>query len=356
MISIACYKDVRPRLRLALLCAIFLGLLAGPTAWGEGVIRLSQARRVILSKAKGRVDQVVPLPSGGFLVRDADLLNPASQALEVYDAAGRFVRKISGYGPRPGSYQALKGIALSSDGTIWVADLLGRLSFFDLNGRLLGTKLIQAPGFQVDGISLDEPHGLFYLSGCLPTHTYLNFGCKVVHQYSFKDRKFLRSFLDNDRQIGEKNLLAVSDNALDVDAQGAVWSVDAPVLRLARVDTRSGKTEAFPVRSLVAKPAPKIEPGAAAEAVYRSLYLLDRVVAASGFTVVSVRGPKGSKPLLEVFDSKGKQVAVDLEPPGTLVGRSRDGRLLFATPVKGGFEIGEYSLSEGEAEKARSGR
>ncbi len=166
-----------PRLRGALF--VILLLVAAPAAWGES---LKLVRRTTLAKANGRVDQVVPLPSGGFLVRDADLLNEHAQALEVYDAKGGFVRKIGGFGRRPGSYQALKSIAVNGD-TIWVADLIGRLSFFNLQGRLLGTKLLQKPGFQVEGVALDEARGFAYLSGCLPRQVYLDRGCKVVHQY-----------------------------------------------------------------------------------------------------------------------------------------------------------------------------
>jgi hypothetical protein len=305
---------------------------------------LALVRRTALKKASGRVDQVVPLPSGGFLVRDADLLNEHTQALEVYDASGRFIRKIGGFGPRPGSYQALKSIAVSGS-TIWVADLIGRLSFFDLQGKLLGTKLIQQPGYQVEGIVLDEARGHAYLSGCLPTHVYLDRGCKVVHQYSLQDKRYLRSFLDNDPQLQERNTIAFSDNSLDVDPQGMIWVVDAPVFKLLRVDPRTAKTQGFPIRSTTARPIAKVEAGSNTQAIYESSYLLDRVLVAGGHTVVSIRVPKGGSGLLEVFDANGRQVATDLKPPGKLVGKTRDGRLLFVSALKGGFEIGEYSLS-----------
>lgn len=224
-----------------------------------------------------------------------------------------------------------------------MVDLIGRLSFFDLGGRLADTKLIQAPGYQVEGLALDEPHGFFFLSGCLPMHTYLDRGCKVVHQYRLKDRKYVGSYVDNDPQIGEKNLLSFSDNALDVDAQGMVWVVDAPLMKLLRLDPGTGKTEGFTVRSALAKPLSKVEPGADIEALYGNAYLLERVIAVPGAVVVSIRGPQSSS-LLEVFNPQGRQISVDLKPPGKLVGKTRNGHLLFAAPVKGGFEIGEYSL------------
>lgn len=343
----------RMRILRATAAAVTIAATAVATSWADPSLAL--VRRTALKKASGRIDQVVPLPSGGFLVRDADLLNEHTQALEVYDASGRFVRKIGGFGPRPGSYQALKSIAVSG-GTIWVADLIGRLSFFDLQGKLLGTKLIQQPGYQVEGIALDEARGRAYLSGCLPTHVYLDRGCKVVHQYDLKNTKYLRSFLDNDPQIQERNTLAFSDNSLDVDPQGIVWTVDAPVLKLVRVDPRSAKTQAFPIRSNTAKPIAKVEAGSDINGIYDNSYLVERVLVAGGHAVVSIRGPKGSSGLLAVFDAHGRQVATDIKPPGKLVGKTREGRLLFATGLKGGgFEIGEYSLSL-KASRPQAGR
>jgi hypothetical protein len=301
--------------RLAAKVSLFLAVslaLTGSGAWAEA--KLALVRRTTLVKATGRIDQAVALPVGGFLVRDADLLKEATQALEVYDSSGRFVRKIGGYGPRPGNYQALKQIALGTDGTVWAADLIGRLSFFDLGGRLADTKLIQAPGYQVEGLALDEPRGFFYLSGCLPMNTYLDRGCKVVHQYRLKDRKYVGSYVDNDPQLREKSLLSFSDNALDVDAQGLVWVVDAPVMKLSRLDPGTGKTEGFAVRSALAKPLSKVEPGADTEALYRNAYLLERVITVPGAVVVSIRGPQNFS-LLEVFDPQGRQISVDLPPP-----------------------------------------
>lgn len=339
-----CMNSKADTTRLSFRAAILAGtlaLIAAPAAWSES---LTPVRRTTLAKPKGRVDQVVPLASGGFLVRDADMLNEHTQALEVYEVNGRFARKIGGFGPRPGSYQALKSIAVSGD-TIWVADLIGRLSFFDFQGRLLGTKLLQEPGFQVEGVAIDEARGFAYLSGCLPTQVYLDRGCKVVHQYALKDKRYIRSFLENDPQLKAWNTLAFSDNSLDVDQRGAVWAVDAPVLKVTRVDPGTGKAREFPLRSSLAKPIGKIEAGSDKRAIYDNSYLLERILAIGGHAVVAIRGPKGQDGLLAVFDEQGRQVVTDLRPPGTLVGKTRDGHLLFVKAVKGGFEIGEYALT-----------
>ncbi len=160
-----------------------------------------------------------------------------------------------------------------------------------------------------------------------------------------KDKRYIWSFLDNDPQLQEWNTLAFSDNALDVDPQGVVWAVDAPVLKVFRVDTAAGREQGFPIRSALAKPVGKIEAGSDKRALYDSSYLLDRVLAVGGHAVVAIRGPKGKDGLLAVFDGKGRQVVTDLKPPGTLAGKTRDGHLLFVKALKGSFEIGEYALT-----------
>ena len=319
-------------------CGLFAltSLLASGISWGLGSIYT--IRTLLLEKSVGDVDQVVPM-AGGFLVRNTDLLKQQRQSLEVFDTSGRVTRTIGKFGRRPGSFQALKSVAVEGNGTIWAADLLGRLSFFDPQGRLLGTKLVQAPGFQVDGLALDERRGLAYLSGCLPIKVYVELGCKTIHQYRLKDRQYLRSFHDNDAELRERNLLAFSDNHLDVDAWGIVWTVDAPILKLSRVDPKTGAVQRFPIRSSIAKPIPKPKEGADLNALMDDSFLLDRVLVASGGVVVSIRGPKGTGWHLAVFDLQGRQEAADLKSPGLLVGKTRDGELLFSRPAKGGYEL-----------------
>ena len=319
-------------------CCLFalISLLASSLSWGLGSI--SSIRTVLLIKSVGDVDQAVPI-AGGFLVRDTDLLKQQRQSLEVFDTSGRLTRTIGKFGRRPGSFQALKSVAVEGNGTIWAADLLGRLSFFDSQGRLLGTKLVQEPGFQVDGLALDEARGLAYLSGCLPIKVYVELGCKTIHQYRLKDKKYLRSFHDNDAELRERDLLSFSDNHLDVDAQGIVWTVDAPILKLSRVDPRTGAVQRFPIRSAIAKPILKPKEGADLNALMDDSFLLDRVLVAGGNVVVSIRGPKGTGWHLAVFDLHGRQEAADLKSPGMLVGKARDGELLFSRPAKGGYEL-----------------
>jgi len=334
---------------LLALLGIFL-FCFGHAAGAE--VRLSLVKRTPLVKPSGRVDQVIPLPSGGFLVRDADFQQEKTQTLEVYDAAGRRARRIGAFGQRPGSYYRLKGIGLSG-GTVLVADVIGRVTLFGEQGAFLGTKLVQAPGFQIDGIAVDPERGFFYLGGCLPVKTYVDFGCQLVHQYRLKDRKYVRSFLKSDPDAVAKGLTALSDIAVDVDGKGRVVAVDAPSFKLLRVNPQGGGEEAFPIQSRKARPNGKLGESRDLKAVYRSSFLVERVVAAGPWAVAVIDLPGKSGSLLQVFDERGRQVAVDLDPPGKLVGKTAAGNLLFAARKGNGWEIAEHSLAAAPAVKGR---
>jgi len=137
-----------------------------------------------------------------------------------------------------------------------------------------------------------------------------------------------------------------------------VWTVDAPVLKVARIDPRTGKEQSFPIRSAVAKPFPRPEEGADASelsALLDKSYLLDQVLAVGGNVVVSIRGPKGTGWLLAVFDGQGRQIGMDIKAPSMPVGKTRDGNLLFAAPGKESFELAESALSLTAVASAQGG-
>jgi hypothetical protein len=145
---------------------------------------LTTVRTFQLSKPAGRIDQFAALPDGTFVVRDANFHDPATQALEVYGRDSRLVRKISAFGTEPQQFLRLRGMAVAANGNIWIADL-SRLMQFGADGRLIGTTLIQKPGYQIKALALDEAHGYMYLAGCLPLKVFLDAGCQLVHQYKF---------------------------------------------------------------------------------------------------------------------------------------------------------------------------
>jgi len=302
---------------------------------------LEKMRSLKLAKQSGRIEQVLPLADGGFLVRTSFLRNESGQGIEVYDRRGQFIRKIGTFGKSPGQYYRLKSLALASDGTIWAADILNRVTMFAQDGRLIGTRLVQNPGYHISSLALDEPRGLYYLAGCLPTQVYLDKGCKLVHQYALHAGGYQRSFLETDPEALTKHLLSVEDYQVDVDDRGAIWATDAPVHKLFRVDPGSGAIQVFPFRTSMATVA-ALNPAADIDAVglFEASPLIDRVFAIGQSVIVSIGQLKTGRYVLQVFSRAGKQQAIDMPSPGRLVGRDNSGRLYFAR----GFEITEYRL------------
>jgi hypothetical protein len=336
----------RPRRVLA--CAAAACLCLGQALSARAGVQLSRVGVTLLKKNSGRVDQVVVVPDGGYILRDSDYANEATQVLELYDAYGYLCGQFGSFGRGPGQYFRLKSVSLSDDQTVFVADVIGRLSRFHMSGRLIETKLIQRPGYQVDGLALDEVRGAFYLSGCLPKQIYLNYGCRLVHQYDLKDGSYRQSFLETDQEVSEKNLLSLEDHQIDADGRGRIYAIDAPIFKVLRLDPATGEVRTLVIQSRLAAAPQVIPPGLQnSRDAYENAYLLDRVLAAGGWVIVSMRKPRKEGFLLHVFDGEGKQVASDLQSPGQLVGKTPGGALLFATRTDGGYELAEYTLSGG---------
>jgi len=58
--------------------------------------------------------------------------------VQVFDAEGQFIKSFGAVGTAPGSFARPKGVALDSDGNIYVLDAaFGNFQIFDLDGNLL---------------------------------------------------------------------------------------------------------------------------------------------------------------------------------------------------------------------------
>lgn len=341
--------------------AMLIGLLLlASRATGVGAdssVRLTPGARLLLAKSSGRVDQVVPLSGGRFAVRDTDFQHEQSQFLEIYDGAGKRVGQIGAFGHGPGQFFRLKDIAWASDGTLWTADVVARLTRFDLQGKVRSTRLVLKPGYHIGALALDEPRGLYYLTGCLPERVYLDLGCALVHQYSLRDGKYLKSFLKTDPEALQKHLLTLEDYLIDLDPRGRIFAVDVPLFKVFRIDPANGDLKAFPLNSRAARPAPPLIPGDSIEKMrraYEEAYLIDRILVADPWVLVSIRKPHSAGYLLHVLNTDGEQLAADLSSPGQLVGKSPAGGFYFAARGPGGFELTEYRL-ERTGRPARGG-
>lgn len=313
---------------------------------GMAQVRLVPIKAYSIAKDSGGIDQLVVSPEGNFLVRDSDFRNEAAQAIEIYDREGRFVRRIGSFGKSPGQYYRLKAISLGRDGAIWAADIAGRLSRFSQDGKLLNTRLIQKPAFRVYGLCLDEPRGVFYLTGCVAKAFYLDDGCRLVHQYSLHDGAYQRSWLQTDPEAIQKRLLALEDYHVDAEENGFLWAADGPIRKVFRIDPWSGSVQQVRFRSRIIPPVPALNPKQIDDImpIYENTFLIDRLLVCGGFVVVSVSRRRSSTSVLQVFNTKGLQVGSDLRSPGRLVGRSRSGTLFFARKVPAGFEIVEHRI------------
>lgn len=319
----------------------------------SGRIGLEKVSSQSILKKDGRIDQVIPLPSGDFLVRDYSWQEEEKQAIEIYSSEGAFLRKIGSFGQSPGHYFRLKSAALASNNHLWIGDAHGRISIFDLSGELIETILIQKPGFRVRDIVLDESNGFFYLTGCLPVKTYLDLGCELVHQYQIDSRKHVSSFIETDPVAVANHWLSLEDYSVGVDAGGRVFMTDSPVFKLMRFDPSSKKVQAFPISSEVAKsPEPIYEPSPEANRRAReSSFLIERVVVAGQYVVVSMSAPtstpspESAKRLLHGFGLDGGQIWQDLPSPGALSGKNNDGVLLFITKVEDHFQLDGYRIT-----------
>jgi len=320
--------------------------------------RLEQVRRIDLQKTAGGIAQAVVSSSGMLIVRDANYRQEASQAIELFDSSGRFLRKIGEFGKAPGEYFRLFQVRLDSKGYIWATDR-AKILKFDASGKLLGEILIQNPGYSANALVIDERRGVFYLAGCLPRRTYLNLGCDLIHRYSFSDNRYIRSYLGTDPEAMQKNLLPFESYMLDVDDAGRIYAADAPLFKIFRVDPNTGQTVALAVKSRVAAEPhglpETIEP-AASTAAFENSFFLDNVVATNAWAAVSIRKPHDAGFILEVLAPDGHQIITDGECPGRLVGKTTDGHLIFAAKSPSGFALLEYALDGAEAVGRKGGR
>ncbi|MCI0719327.1 MAG: hypothetical protein L0338_10220 [Acidobacteria bacterium] len=310
-------------------------------------VDLKLQKTTALRKRSGGVQQVVPLANGGFAVRDADFRSQDRQALELFGRDGNLVASLGGFGRIPGKYVFLKQIAVDRSGLIWAADIVGRLTRYSSDGTVQQTMLVQNPGYRVHSVVLDEPRGFFYLTGCVPQRTYLDLGCKLIHQYKLRDSKYQQSFLETDPDAIAKHLLPIEDYLVDIDSRGVLYAVDAPIFKLFRIDARNGRQSTFPIRSGVAKPVgilPVAKPPAFYNELYEQSFLIDRVLAVNAYVVVSIRKPHSGGFLLQVFSEDGRQLATDIDSPGRLVGKTSANTLLFTQRSSQQFELREYEL------------
>jgi hypothetical protein len=279
-----------------------------------------------------QIDQVVPLPEGGFVARDSDFESQERQGVFLYDSRGAFLKRIAGYGLQPGQFNRLMSVAVDNKGNIWAANAMpARVARFSSAGKLLGSNLVPNLAM-IFSLGLDPPRNALYVGGFLPLHIRLDKTCLLVHQYAMSGVKYRESFVRTDPDVLSKHQTSLEYETLDVDKYGRVWAADAPVMKLWCVDPKTKRQEFYKIISHVAAPPGLTDPFAGTEylrALARNASLIRCVLALNPFVVVALNRPNTKRQVLEIFDMSGGQVGVDIEPPGRLVGKTGNGHALF---------------------------
>lgn len=327
---------------------------AGIASTQEARIGLTGVKQSPLYKTSGRVSQVHALPGGQFAVRDFDVTAEAAQALEIYGPDGRFKKKIGRFGRGPGQYYRLRDVEVSRQGDLWVTDIDMRLSRFSVPGAVRETRLVQKPAFPVHDLALDEARGTYFLAGCDYEKAASVEGCEILHRYDLKGNH-QRSFLPLDLEARPLSTTSFEVFSMDLDRTGRVFMVDGPLPVLWRIEPTTGAVLRFSVKSKVFVPPPVIPLAQMTKEwlnkIFATFSRLEQVEVVNPYVVVSIRKPTSEVTHLAVFDTGGRQLAVDLPAPGPLVGSSPAGNLLFARKTPKGFEILEQKIVRAGARK-----
>jgi DNA-binding beta-propeller fold protein YncE len=86
--------------------------------------------------------------------------------VEIFDADGNFISTFGKAGDGPGYFARPKGIAVDSDGHVWVADTVqDRVQVFDPDGHLLiylgGHGMLPGQFNAVQGLTIDKKNRVF---------------------------------------------------------------------------------------------------------------------------------------------------------------------------------------------------
>lgn len=324
------------------------------TAWAqapagsEAELRIRDSVR--LEKREGGVDQTIPLPGGGWVVRDYTYEPPERQRIEFYDSRGRRTGEIAAYGKQPDKYVRLKDVAVDAEGNLWIADFgASRILRYDPDGELLSTILLQNPSYRPKALAVDGENGRVFVAGCYPTDKFLNRGCMLVHQYDLETGEFEGSIIETDPVAISKQWAGRSDYDLDLDADGAVYFVHEAVFKLYELDPDRGEITEVKLQTDEAEAPPRlsretlISTEAKREAMAGS-FRIDRVEASGEHVAVSIRKPHDTGYLLTVYDDDLEVLAQDLEAPGRLLGSTRDGGWTFLRRGPEGFSLVLASL------------
>ena len=337
-------------------CLLILSLLTtvhSVLSATEAVLQLQVTKKTVIRKQdSSTVMGLAVVPEKGLVLWAQDLTkSPPGQAIEFYSNDGHLIKQIGEVGRGPGKYSVLQGFTIDSNNLIWADDAgQARISKFGLDGSLAGSDLIMNPTFSVQSVLLKPAYGRKYLAGCRTKDGMGNSECiGLVHEYDLQNGKFLRSFIDTtgDKQQIERQHARLQLVTLDSETQSSLFVSD----RIARgfwiVDLRSGTSKFITIDMLPL--LPDMHEVVAARKAWDTLPTISHIFQIEGDVYVGIRTPSAKSLSTQVhkFTSKGKYLAKTNTTPGTLVGKTLDGKLLFTQKGSTGVTIFEMSLPVG---------
>jgi hypothetical protein len=320
------------------------------TLWRtEPEMSVELRRTVRLSGALPQLARASLLPGGSFAVF-SERFTENFVSVGIFSTSGELVKNLAGTDV-PTGLASLSSLQIDSGGILWATTFIpGEVARLNQNGLISVSDLAKLK-IAYD-LALDEPHGYVYVSGCASENSRADSPLLLVHQFAIDGLKYRKSFLQTDPSVVGNTQLGIQSVPLDVDAKGTVWAVDSPAFTLYSIDPTSGRSTSIPIRSRVAKPSGKLDPFGDNSYTRKYIYASftpDSVVVAGDRVIVAIRQPgdiSAAAYLLEIFDSAGVQIGVDIPAPGRLVGKFGNGGLLFGSPGKNGPTLIEGALSD----------
>ena len=301
-------------------------------------VGLRVSGRVPLRAAPEGIAEAIKVPGEGYAVRCKK--GPTAQ-VRLYGRTGEFLRSLDDLG-------AAESMALDADSRLWLPELRQRrLSLYSLQGSLLDTVVIKKPSFAIHTIAFGPGSDRYFLGGCLPTGAMVTEGCRLVHEYDGRTNRYLRSFLSTTEEYPnwrDRNYLRLLSPQFDSLDSRRLYVTDVPARGFWIIDLETGRTSKVTVGTKILPEVPGIVDAEQGAKLYHQLDTISRLCDTGDFIVLGIRRGVMPGSALVVFDHGGRFLARIDTTPGTLVGRTLEGNLLFYGGPKDAGEIVEAKL------------
>jgi hypothetical protein len=140
----------------------------GAGVWGSNLRLIEEVRIGQLEGAEaytfGSIIDVAAGHDGTIWVAEGE---PA--LLRLYDAGGKFIKKVAGVGSGPGEYRQITSLKIMADGSVALRDMrLGLIGVYDARGTFLRSHSLRSGRFSRDNFKVDR-QGFFYVQTSAPS-------------------------------------------------------------------------------------------------------------------------------------------------------------------------------------------